>query len=64
MEEQVVIVERPSIRRSGVVALAKRLGRSHSHVSRILAGERKPGKKLGAKLAGLGVNLPPASSDK
>ena len=44
-------------RRRGVARLARQLGRSHGHVSRILSGQRKPGKALRDRLARLGVQV-------
>ena len=42
----------------GLIArLARQLGRSHGHVSRILSGQRKPGKALRDRLAKLGVEV-------
>ena len=55
MSGKIVITEQTIIRRRGVAELARRVGRSHTHVSRVLAGERKPGKELAKKLEALGV---------
>jgi transcriptional regulator with XRE-family HTH domain len=44
-------------RRRGVSRLALAVGRNHSHISRVLSGERKPGKDLARRLARLGVQV-------
>lgn len=41
----------------GVTELAKQLGVSHAHLSRVLRGERGPGAGLRARLADLGLEF-------
>lgn len=49
-------------RRRGVSRLALAVGRNHSHISRVLSGERKPGKDLARRLARLGVRVEQGAS--
>ena len=42
----------------GVNAMAKRLGYSHTHLIRVMRGERKPSKELVRKLGRLGITVP------
>ena len=51
------IREERVVRRRGVAELARRVGRDHSHISRVLSGERKAGKELEKKLRRLGIRL-------
>jgi transcriptional regulator with XRE-family HTH domain len=44
-------------RRRGVARLARLVGCDHSHISRVLSGERKAGRDLQRKLARLGVSV-------
>ena len=57
MAERITITAETIIRRRGIARLARQLGRSHGHVSRILSGQRKPGKALRDRLAKLGVEV-------
>jgi predicted transcriptional regulator len=57
MAARIEITEERVTRRRGIAELARRVGRDHSHVSRVLSGERKAGKDLERKLARLGVRL-------
>ncbi len=43
--------------RKGVRALARELGRSPSHICRVLHGERRPSPELRRALAKRGVNM-------
>lgn len=49
--------ERVAIRFSGVNEAARQLGVSPGHISYILHGKRKPGRKLAAKMAKLGITV-------
>lgn len=51
------IREERVVRRRGVAELARRVGRDHSHISRVLSGQRKPGKDLEKKLRRMGIRL-------
>lgn len=57
MSKQIEITVETVTRRRGVSELARRVGRNHSHVSRVLSGERTAGKELAAKLRKLGVKV-------
>lgn len=52
-------VRRPVIRRSvelrGLGAAARRCGVSHTHLRKVLQGERKPSAELAAKMKKLGL---------
>jgi len=52
-----VIREERITRRRGVVAVAKKTGCHPSHITRVLSGEREPGKALERKLRKLGIKL-------
>lgn len=41
----------------GVTELARQMGVSHSHLSRVLSGKRKPGAGLYASLEALGIRF-------
>lgn len=51
------IREETVTRRRGVARLARLVGRDHSHISRVLSGERNAGKALERKLRKLGIQL-------
>jgi transcriptional regulator with XRE-family HTH domain len=55
MAKKIEISEETVVRRRGVARLARLVGRDHSHITRVLSGERKPGRDLARKLARLGV---------
>jgi transcriptional regulator with XRE-family HTH domain len=57
MSETLEIREERVVRRRGVAELARRVGRDHSHISRVLSGERKAGPELERKLKKLGIRL-------
>ena len=57
MHERIEITAETITRRRGVSKLARAVGRNHSHISRVLSGERKAGKALAKKLARLGVEV-------
>ena len=40
-----------------VSQVARRIGRSRSHIWRVLKGQRKPGRELAAVLRGMGFNV-------
>jgi transcriptional regulator with XRE-family HTH domain len=42
----------------GVNAVAKRIGYSHTHIIRVMRGERTASRELAAKLRKLGVEVP------
>lgn len=44
----------------GVSALARRLGYSHTHLLRVMRGERRASARLARRLARLGVEVPAA----
>lgn len=44
-------------RRRGVVAVARKCNVSHGHLSRVLSGERVPGKELERKLRKMGIRM-------
>lgn len=52
-----MITEDTVTRRRGVVAAARKCGVSHGHLSRVLSGERVPGKELERKLKKMGIRL-------
>lgn len=56
MNEQMIAI-RPITAYRGVTKLARRLGVSQTHLSRVLAGERKPGAELAAALRRAGVEF-------
>ncbi len=60
MAEKIEISEETVVRRRGVARLARLVGRDHSHITRVLRGERQPGPELARKLARLGVQTPAA----
>jgi len=41
----------------GITAAAREAGVTHSHLSRVLRGERKPGKELAKKIARLALAM-------
>ena len=51
------ITEDTVTRRRGVVAAARKCGVSHGHLSRVLSGERVPGKELKRKLRKMGIRM-------
>lgn len=55
MMSQAMIKQGVSYR--GVSEVARRVRCSQSHLSRVLRGERKPGKELAKKLARMGVDV-------
>ena len=57
MGKMIEIIEETVTRRRNVARLARLVGRDHSHVSRVLSGEREPGKELGRRLRKLGVRF-------
>ena len=46
----------------GVNAVAKRIGYSHTHIIRVMRGERTASRELAAKLRKLGVEVPAAAA--
>ena len=57
MNKGIEITEETVTRRRNVSRLARLVGRDHSHISRVLSGERDPGEELGRKLRKLGVRF-------
>lgn len=57
MADFVEIREETVTRRRGVARLARLVGRDHSHISRVLSGERAPGRDLERRLRKLGVEV-------
>lgn len=51
------ITEETVVRRRGVSRLARLVGRDHSHISRVLNGERKAGRDLDRQLRKLGIRV-------
>jgi hypothetical protein len=51
------ITEETVVRRRGVSRLARQVGRDHSHISRVLNGERKAGSDLERQLRKLGIRV-------
>lgn len=49
------IEARPCVRLRNVAEAARRFGCSHTHLSRVLKGERKAGAELARKMAKLGI---------
>ena len=49
------IEARPCVRLRNVAEAARRFGCSHSHLSRVLKGERTPSKELARKMGKLGI---------
>lgn len=55
MEHKIVKETRVVTRYRGMSAAARKLGVSRGHLSYVLHGQRKPGKRLAAMLARMGV---------
>lgn len=49
------IEARPCVRLRNVAEAARRFGCSHTHLSRVLKGERKAGAELARKMGKLGI---------
>lgn len=58
MKRKKAIQLRPRLLVRGCSELADRLGVTRAHVSMIMHGTRKPGRKLAAKLKEMGVKWP------
>ena len=58
MKRKIKIAAEPRVWVRGASKLADEVGCTRSHMSMILHGTRKPGKKLAAKLKELGVKWP------
>lgn len=58
MKRKIKIVTEPRVWVRGASTLADALGCTRSHMSMILHGTRKPGRKLAAKLKEMGVKWP------
>ncbi|MGI5869078.1 MAG: hypothetical protein ACOX9C_06520 [Kiritimatiellia bacterium] len=52
-----IVLEKKSVT-VGVLHVARRLGVSKSHMSRVLAGKRHPGPELAARMKRLGIEAP------
>lgn len=48
----------------GVNAVARRLGYSHTHILRVMAGERRPSDKLRRELEKLGIATPKSADEE